>query len=209
MQRIYDPTVPAHAAFVREVERRMDEVTPDGETPREQAAKLYAFAVEACDAVLGGEAAADVAALAESAGPGEPIEDAYGRVRGVRVALGPDVLHVVSARLAGWHRTVFVAVPPAQAYELETNPHHVRPLARPAVYLVPDAGGTAVECYPAGEADPEDDVRVVLRQRPEAVSALYPDISARIAWDAAARALTAERYTVAAADAARMAAPTP
>ena len=207
--RPFLPLDSAQIAFVGAVEARMDEVTPDGETPRVQAAKIYGFALEACDAVLGAVPLGSLGALAVTAGGVTDVFVSHGQTRGVRINLGADVLRVVSVRLAGWLFPVFeadVRVPEdaASVYSLELNPHRVRPLSRPAVYRTADATGEALDCFPAtgaaaGDGPSSVHTALVLRRlRPEALLDVRPDLAALVAWDAAARTLTAERFADAA-----------
>lgn len=202
---VYDGTNAAHNAFVRNVERRMDEVAGDGETPRIQAAKVYEFGVESILALLRTAPRLLLAPLAvdlANLGAVEGLEiddpaDAEAPAIGVRYAFGtvkPRFLRFVRAKLEGWPRAVESADPTGTvAHAREHDPFTRPPAWRPRVYMRPGNGAFELELYP-GPSVTFDELLILRETAPEAAVAAAPELADAIYWDTASRTLAAERY---------------
>jgi len=219
----YDETKVAHTDFVRAVERRMDEVAGDGETPRVQAAKVYSFGAEAVRQLLRtgprlllaplalrytgqGGGGAFVPALTAIGDPASRSETPP--TIGYRVSLPfaseERFLRFVRLKLAGWPRAVEAAEPTGTvAHAREADPYQ-RPAGwRPRVYLHarghPADGASRqrsafeLEAYPKGEGT-LDELVVLAERRPDTAVAAAPELADALYWATAARVLRAERY---------------
>ena len=197
--RPYDPANDAQTAVVKGVEQRMDEVTKDGRLPRFHREKVYGLTAIAGDSVL---MAAPLALLAPLAV--ELVGDAaltpiapFANALGTRVQAGADFLRVLSVQLDGWAVSVDGALEvDAAGYALALNPHARRSVFAPVVFDGPGDGGHRLDCFPAA-TDPAADtntVRVVRRQRPEAVAAASPTLYDAVLWAGAGAVLEAEKY---------------
>lgn len=202
----YDPNSDTHNAFVLEVERRMDEVAGDGETPRLQAGKVYAFGAEAVLQMLRTAPRLLLSPLAndlaqEGALEGDPILDPSVSVSPPRIGvryefqtIQPRFLRFVRAKIEGWSRDVEAAERTGTTAHAREASAYSRPAAwRPRVYMRAGDGRFELECYPAPSLAFEHLV-VFQETAPEAAVSKAPELADAIYWATAARVLRAERY---------------
>ncbi|MEL6614136.1 MAG: hypothetical protein AAFQ43_00275 [Bacteroidota bacterium] len=202
----YDGTNTAHSDFVLEVERRMDEVAGDGETPRLQAGKVYAFGVEAvlqmlrtADQLLLSPLAVDLATQGALEGTAilDPSVSSGAPTIGVRYhfqTVSPRFLRFVRAKIEGWPRAVEAAERTGTAaHAREASPYTRAPAFRPRVYLQTGSGRFTLECYP-GPTVTFESLVIFQETAPEAWVSKAPELSDALYWATAARVLRAERY---------------
>lgn len=211
----YDPSNAAHVDFVRRVERRMDEVTPEGGTPTIQAAKVYEMGEEAVRSLFRTARRAllyplAVAVSADDAGAADitQVQGADSVRIGTRLLLPSTpmladgtagrFLRFLRLQLTNWSKPVDVLQEAdSPAYRREFEPFERPGDWHPRAFIVPTASGPAVEAFPAAPAAPAAPVTtfLVLTERPpDVVVAAAPELADALLWDAAARTLAAERY---------------
>ena len=193
----------AQQLLIDRVESRIDEITPQGQTPTVSHNTIWAELEDAANYVLE-IAPPDIAAWAASDSTADANINFANNAYATVVNLEEEVIRVLRVKCDGWRKPVDDILPPSATpqmpgdgatYRRQTNPYQGSTQGSPGAHLVPKISGNrrwALECYPLDpDASPIEELIVVKTTTPDSI----PDTAGgrplydAMIWEAAGRAL--------------------